>query len=69
MQIFVESQFEVMYFMSFKQNRTLMKTIVDSQFEVMSDYEFHTKPISYEGISWVSVLSYLRLFVLSKGES
>ena len=48
MQIFVESQFEVMYFMSFKQNRTLMKAIVDSQFEVMSDYEFQTKENSYE---------------------
>ena len=35
MKIFVESQFEVMYFMSFKQNRTLMKTIVESQFEVI----------------------------------
>ena len=48
MQIFAESQFEVMYFMSFKQNRTLMKAIVDSQFEVMSDYEFQTKENSYE---------------------
>ena len=35
MKTFAESQFEVMYFMSFKQNRTLMKTIVESQFEVM----------------------------------
>ena len=35
MQIFVESQFEVMYFMSFKQNRTLMNTLVESQFKVM----------------------------------
>ena len=35
----------------------------------MSVYEFHTKPISYEGICWVSVLSYLSLGILNKGES
>ena len=35
MKIFLESQFEVMYFMSFKQNRNLTKTPVESQFEVM----------------------------------
>ena len=56
-------------FTSFKQKLILMKTFVAPQFEVMSVYEFHTKPISYESICWVSVLSYLRLFVLNKGES
>ena len=35
MKVFVESEFEVMYFMSFKQNRTLVKTLVEFQFKVM----------------------------------
>ena len=32
---FVESQFEVNKFMSFKQKRILMKTFVESKFEVI----------------------------------
>ena len=55
MKTFVESQFEVIYFMSFKQQRILMKTFVESQFEVIYVYEFQTKGNSDEDISWVSV--------------
>ena len=36
--------------MSFKQKRILMKTFLESQFEVMEVYEFQTKANSYEGI-------------------
>ena len=35
-------------FMSFKQKLILMKTYVESQFEVMSVYEFHKKANFYE---------------------
>ena len=56
-------------FMRFKRKRILMQTFVECYFEIMSDYEFHTKPISYEGICWVTVFSYLSLRVLNKGES
>ena len=50
MQIFADSQFEVMYFMSLKQNRTLMNTLVESQFEVLEVFDFQTKANSYERI-------------------
>ena len=53
-------------FTSFKQRRILMKTFVESQFEVMYVYEFQTKPNSWEDICWVSVWSYLRLHVSTK---
>ena len=55
-------------FNSFKQNQTYMKTFVEPQFEVMLVYEFQTKAISYEGICWVSVWSYLSLRGLNKSE-
>ena len=41
--------------MSFKQNPIVMKTFLESQFEVMSVYEFQTKAKSYEDIGWASV--------------
>ena len=40
-------------FNSFKQNRTSIKTFVETQFEVTLVHEFQTKAISYEGICWV----------------
>ena len=55
-------------FNSFKQNRTSIKTFVELQFEVMLVHEFQTKAISYEGICWVSVWSYLSLRGLNKSE-
>ena len=54
--------------MSFKQNRILMKTFVETQFEVMRVSEIQTKPNSYEGICWVSVGSYVSLWVSNKSE-
>ena len=54
--------------MSFKQNRILMKSFVETQFEVMRVSEFQTKPNSYEGIYWVSVGSYVSLWVSNKSE-
>ena len=48
MNTFVESQFEVMYFMNFKQKRIRMKTFVESQFEIMPVYELQTKANYYE---------------------
>ena len=37
-------------FMSFKAKGILMKTFVESQFEVISVYEFQTQAYSYENI-------------------
>ena len=54
--------------MSFKQNRTLMKTFLESQFEVIKVYEFQNKAYSDEDICWVSVWSYLSLRVANKTE-
>ena len=53
-------------FTNFKQNRFLMMTFGESQFEVMYIYEFQTKSSLYEHIWWVSVWSYLSLWVLNK---
>ena len=36
--------------MSFKPKQILMKTFIESQFDVMSVYEFQTKSNSYEDI-------------------
>ena len=52
--------------MSFKQKRILMKTFVESQFEVITVYQFQTKPNSYEDICSVSVWSYVSLCVSNK---
>ena len=45
-----------------------MKTLVVSQFIVMSFHEFHTNGNSSEDNCWVSVLSYLSLRVSNKRE-
>ena len=50
-------------FTSFKQDRILMKTFVESQLEVIEVYEFQTKSNSYKDIFWVSVWSYVSLWV------
>ena len=54
--------------MSFKQKPFRMKTFVESQFEIISVYEFPTKANSYKGICWVSVLSYVILSVSNKSD-
>ena len=43
-----------------------MKTLVESQFEVMYVYEFQRKANSDEDICWVSVWSYVSLWVSNK---
>ena len=55
-------------FMSFKQKRFVMKAFVASQFEVFYVYEFQTKANSHEDICWVSVSSYISLWVSSKSD-
>ena len=55
-------------FTSFKQNLILMNTFVESQFEVIYVYEFQTKANSYEDICWVSVWSYVSLWLSNKSE-
>ena len=54
--------------MSFKQTRILMKTFAASYFEVLQVYESQTKPNCYEDICWVSVWSYVSLWVSNKTE-
>ena len=53
-------------FMKFKQKRILMKTFIESQFEVMWVSEFQTKANCYEDIFLFSVWSFLRLWVSSR---
>ena len=55
-------------FTTLKQNRILIKTFVESQFEVMLVYVFQTKVDSYEDISWTSVWSCVRLWVSNQSE-
>ena len=55
-------------FTTFKQNRILIKTFVESQFEVMQVYEFQTKANSYEDICWVSVWTYLNFWLSNKSK-
>ena len=55
-------------FMSFKQRRIVMKTFVDSQFEVFYVYEFQTKANSHEDISWNSVSSFVSLWLSNKSQ-
>ena len=55
-------------FTSFKQKRILLKTFGETQFEVIQLYEFQTKASSYEDISWVSVWSYVGLWLWNKSE-
>ena len=54
--------------MSFKQKRIRMKTFVESEFEIMSVYEFQTKANYYEDNCWASVWSYVSLWVSNKSE-
>ena len=46
-------------FTSFQQKPILMKTFIESDFEVMSVYQFQTKVNSSEDICWISVWSYV----------
>ena len=55
-------------FTSYKPKRILMNTFVESQFGVIYVYEFQTKANSDEDIRWVSVRSYLCLWVSNKSE-
>ena len=55
-------------FMKFKQKRILMKTFIESQFEVMWVSEFQTKANCYEDIFLVSVWSFLRLWDSSRSK-
>ena len=55
-------------FTSFKKKRILMKKFVESQFEVIYVYDFRTKANSNEDICWVSVWSYLYLWVSNNSE-
>ena len=55
-------------FMKFKQKRILMKTFIESQFEVMWVSEFQTKANCYEDIFSFSVWSFLRLWVSSRSK-
>ena len=55
-------------FISFKQKLILMKTFVESQFEVSQVYEFQDKANSHENICWFSVWSYVNLWVSNKSE-
>ena len=50
MNTFVEFQFEVSKFMSFKPKRILMNAFGESQIEVFYAYEFQIKANSYEDI-------------------
>ena len=54
--------------MSFTQKLILIRTLLESQFEVIKVFEFHTKPNFYEDICWVSVSTYLSLPVSNKNE-
>ena len=55
-------------FTSFKQKRILLKTFDETQFEVIQLYEFQRNANSYEGLCWVSVWSFLNLWVSNKME-
>ena len=55
-------------FTSFKEKRILMKTFVESHFEVMSVYQFQTKVNSYEDVCWPSVWSDVSLWISNKSE-
>ena len=55
-------------FMNLKPKQILIKTFIESQLEIMYVYEFQTKVNSYEDIGWVSVWSYVTLWVSNKSE-
>ena len=60
--------FKLRKFMNFKKKRILMKAFVKAQFRVMLVYQFHTNGNSFEDICWVSVWSYVSLWVSNKSE-
>ena len=55
-------------FMSFKQNRTLMKTFLGIQFEVMEVYGFQRRANPDDDIFWVSVWRSVSFWVSNKSE-
>ena len=55
-------------FTSFKQKRILANTFFRSEFKVTKVYQFQTKANSYEDICWVSVWSYVSLWVSNKSD-
>ena len=55
-------------FMSFKPKWILLKTFVEPQSEVIYVYEFQTKANSDEDICWVSVWTFVSLWVWNKSE-
>ena len=55
-------------FLSFKQKQIRMKTFVESEFQIMSVYEFQTKANYYEDNCLASVWSYVSLWVSNKIE-
>ena len=54
--------------LSFKKKQILMTAFVESRFEVIRVYEFHTKRNFSEDIFWVSIWSYISLWVSKKSE-
>ena len=54
--------------MSFKEKGILMKTFLESQFEVMPVYEFQTKASFDEDVCWPSVWSYVSLWVSNRSD-
>ena len=59
---------ELCKFLGFKQKEILLRTFVQPQFVVTYFYEFQTKAKSHEHICWVSVWSYVILWVSNKSE-
>ena len=59
---------ELLKFTSFKKMRIFTKTLLESQFQVMRVHELQTKANSYEDICWVSVSSYVSLWLSNKSE-
>ena len=55
-------------FLYFKPKWILMKAFVESQFEVIKIYDFQTKLNSYQDICWVSVWSYVSLWVSNQSK-
>ena len=55
-------------FLSFKQKQIRMKTFVESEFQIMSVYEFQTKVNYYEDNCLASVWSYVSFWVSNKIE-
>ena len=60
--------FKLSKFANFKQKGILVKTFIESQFEVIWVYKFHTKPNFYEDICFVTVWSYPSLQLSNNGK-